>query len=573
MLCPFAGLRAGFAAHEERMASLQVQKGGTPGQIVPLEGDKFVLGRNPDCHVVINGTAVSRAHAHIVREKGKFFIEDMKSRNGTYVNNEAVKDRVQLKDNDKIKICDFVCSFHETPILKPLPAAFRDDDTDEGMADAQGTPPPFETTLSHSSSKQILETQPAEKLRTMLEITNSLSRTLELEPLLPKIVDNLFQLFKQADRCFIILYEETNKRLIPKVIKTRRPTDEASARFSRSIVNRCIEKVEAILSDDATNDKQFAMSQSIADFRIRSVMCAPLWNQAGKGMGVIQLDTQDRSKKFTQEDLQLLMGVCSQASVALEAAKMHQDVILRERINRDLELAREVQRGFLPASLPNIPGYEFFAHYESAYEVGGDYYDVIRLPNNKVAIGLGDVAGKGVPAALLMAKVSSDAKFCFLTVPDVAAAVTQLNNQLNQAGIAERFVTFAGGILDCNAHTVTLVNAGHPSPLLHKQNGAIEEATPHAVSGLPLGVLEGYEYNSVTVPLAPGDSIIIFSDGVSEAMDVNNVQLEVKGIEAAMKGVSSSPRALGERIVKAVKQHATGRQPHDDVTLVAFGRV
>ena len=257
----------------------------------------------------------------------------------------------------------------------------------------------------------------------------------------------------------------------------------------------------------------------------------------------------------------------------MEAAKMHQDVLARERLSRDLELAREVQRGFLPSSLPKIPGYEFFAHYESAYEVGGDYYDLIPLPNNRVAITLGDVAGKGSPAALLMAKVSSDAKFCLLTQPDAATAITELNNQLNRAGIAERFVTLAGGILDCNAHTVTLVNAGHPSPLLyHKETGAIEEATPHAICGLPLGVVEGYEYNAVTVPLAPGDSIIIFSDGISEAMDVNNVQLQVKGMEAAIKGSDLGPHALGDRIIKAVKQHAAGRHPHDDVTLVAFGR-
>lgn len=554
------------------MASLQVQKGGTPGQVVALEGDKFVLGRNPDCHVVINGTAVSRAHAHIVRVQGKFYIEDMKSRNGTYVNNELVKDRVQLKDNDKIKICDFVASFHETPILKPLPAAFRDEPEIDDAVDTP-SPPPYEATLSHSSSKQILETQPAEKLRMMLEITNSLSRTLELETLLPKIVDSLFQLFKQADRCFVILYEEANKRLIPKVIKTRRPTDEASARFSRSIVNKCIDTVQAVLSEDATNDKQFAMSQSIADFRIRSVMCAPLWTQAGKGMGVIQLDTQDRSKKFTKDDLELLMGIASQASVALEAAKLHQDSLARERIKRDLELAREVQRGFLPSRLPQVSGYEFFAHYESAYEVGGDYYDFIPLPNNKVAIMLGDVAGKGVPAALLMAKVSSDARFCMLTQPDAASAITQLNNQLNQSGIAERFVTLAGGILDCDAHVVTLVNAGHPSPLIyHKQNGGLDDATPHADCGLPLGVMDGYEYKAVSVSLQPGDSILIFSDGITESMDVNNVQLQVKGIRTAVQNGRLAPQALGERIIKTVKQHAAGRQPHDDVTLVAFGR-
>jgi serine phosphatase RsbU (regulator of sigma subunit)/pSer/pThr/pTyr-binding forkhead associated (FHA) protein len=554
------------------MASLQVLKGGPPGQVVPLEGgDKFVLGRNPDCHVVINGTAVSRAHAHIVKVQGKFFIEDMKSRNGTYVNNEAVKDRVQLKDNDKIKICDFVCSFHENIIRKPLPATFRDDP--ETAEEEMSEPTPFEATFSHSSSKEILDTQPAEKLKALLEITSSFGRTLELESLLPKIVDNLFQLFKQADRCFLILYEESNKRLIPKVIKTRRPQDETSARFSRSIVYKCIEDVQAVLSDDASNDKQFAMSQSIADFRIRSVMCSPLWTQDGKGMGVIQLDTQDRGKKFTQDDLKLLMAVASQASVALENTKLHQDVLARERIKRDLELAREVQRGFLPSRLPAIPGYEFFAHYESAYEVGGDYYDFIPLPNNRVAITLGDVAGKGVPAALLMAKVSADARFCMLTQPNAAAAVTELNNLMNQSGIAERFVTLAAGILDYSTNVVTLVNAGHPSPLLyHRDTSTFEEATPHAIAGLPLGVMDGYEYASVEVPLQPGDSVVIFSDGVTESMDVNNVQLQLKGIYSAVQGHNYSPQALGERIIKAVKQHAAGRQAHDDVALVAFGR-
>src|SRR5262249_5239814 len=151
--------------------------------------------------------------------------------------------------------------------------------------DSTGT---IEATLSHSSSKQILEAQPAEKLKALLEIGSNLSRTLEIEPLLPKIVDSLFQLFKQADRCFIIMHDDAGKKLIPKVIKTRRPTDEINARFSRSIVNKCIEGVEAILSEDASSDSRFAMSQSIADFRLRSAMCAPLYTQEGKGFGVIQ---------------------------------------------------------------------------------------------------------------------------------------------------------------------------------------------------------------------------------------------------------------------------------------------
>jgi serine phosphatase RsbU (regulator of sigma subunit) len=556
------------------MPSLQILKGGPPGQIVALDADMCVLGRNPDCHVVIAGTAVSRAHAHILRVNGKFFIEDMKSRNGTYVNNELIKERVQLNDNDKIKICDFVCSFHETPALKPLPAAFRDEaDVEDEEMMAAAAPTPYEATLSHATSRQILDAQPAEKLKLILEIGTNLRGTIELDSLLPKIVDSLFQLFKQADRCFVILADETSKKLMPKVIKSRRPNDEANARFSRRIVNHCIETVQALLSEDASNDARFALSQSIADFRIRSVMCVPLWTQEGKGIGVIQLDTQDRSKKFNQEDLKLLMCVATQASLVLENMKLIEGLVARERIKRDLEVAREVQRGFLPSRLPEIPGYEFFAHYESAFEVGGDYYDVVPLPNNRVAVMLGDVAGKGIPAALLMAKISSDARFCMLTHPDAGAAVTQLNTLLNQSGLAERFVTLAAAVLDVNRHIVTIVNAGHPSPLIYRrQKSALDEAMPHAICGLPIGVAEGCTYDSYQLPLQPGDSILIFSDGVTEAMDVNNVQLQMKGIRAAVQGGNYSARGLGERIIQAVKQHSAGRGAHDDVTLVAFGR-
>lgn len=558
------------------MASLQISKGGPLGEF-PIKTDKIVLGRNPDCDVVITGTAVSRSHANILRQSGKYFIEDLKSRNGTFVNNEAIKGRHQLKDNDQIKICDFAASFHETSPSKPLPAGLRVDEMDvpdDPDETAPGASSPIEATFTHTSSKLIFDSQPADKLKNLLEITSNLSKTLELDSLMPRILDSLFQLFRQADRCFIILQDEGAKRLIPKAIKTRRSIDEANARFSRRIVNQCMETVQAILSDDASADSRFAMSQSIADFRIRSVMCAPLWTQDNVGFGVIQLDTQDRSKKFTQDDLKLLMAVAAQASVALENAKLHADLVARERLKRDLELAREVQRGFLPLKAPDIPGYEFFAHYESAYEVGGDYYDFVELPSRgQLAVTLGDVAGKGVPAALLMAKISSDARYCLLTRPNLADAISQLNTHLNQAAISDRFVTLAAAVLDRDTHTVTFVNAGHPSPLLHSsKSGKVVETTSNDITGLPLGVLEGFTYLSCQVTLQPGDSIVIFSDGVTEAMDVNNKQLGTSGIIDAIKPIKSGPRGLGEQLVKTCTQFATGRSQHDDLTLVCFGR-
>ncbi len=361
--------------------------------------------------------------------------------------------------------------------------------------------------ISSVASNVLLETQPAEKLNALLDILANLSQTLELDPLLPKIVDTMFQMFKQADRAFIILSDPATKRLIPKVIKTRRQLDETNARFSRKIVNQSIETVQAILSDDATSDSRFAMSQSIADFRIRSVMCAPLWSKTpdgkDKAFGVIQLDTQDRSKKFTQDDLNLLVGIVRQASVALENAKFHEEAVVRERLKKDLETAREVQRCFLPLKPPAIPGYEFFAHYEAAQEVGGDYYDFVPLPHQRLAVALGDVAGKGVPAALVMAKISAEAKSCMLIESDLASAITRLNSIMS--GFVDKFVTLVAASLDPSTHTVTIVNAGHPSPLIYRRSTEdMEEAMTIDDAGLPINVMDGYQYESRQVQLESG---------------------------------------------------------------------
>jgi len=549
------------------MASLLVLKGGTPNQRISLDKDRTVLGRNADCGVVINVPAVSREHACILRVQGTFYLEDLGSRNGTFLNNQQVTSRLQLKDNDKIKICDFLCSFHDAT-RKPLPPANEEEDDepeDSSTVEAQ---------VSHSSGL-VLESQSAEKLRALLEISSKLSRTLELGDLLPKIVDRLFELFKQADRGFIILREEATTKLIPKVIKTRRPQDESNARFSRSIVKQCMETTQAFLSDDASADSRFALSQSIADFRIRSVMCAPLCGQDGKAFGVIQLDTQDRSKKFTEDDLKLLVGVANQASVALENAKLHEDLVARERLKRDLELAKEVQTSFLPKHLPTVGGYEFFAHYEPAQEVGGDYYGFVPLPPSRLAITLGDVAGKGVPAALLMAKLSSDTRFCTLTEPDPGLAIGKLNDLLCQsASDMDRFVTMAAAVLDSGEHVVTVVNAGHPPPMVYRHTtGKLEESTSHDIVGLPLGIAEGMKYDSAQVRLYPGDCLLIFSDGVTEAWNKQNEQFGMKGIyDALRQGGPINPRILGERIIRLVKLHAAGRSQHDDITLVCFGR-
>src|ERR1700730_15901357 len=202
------------------------------------------------------------------------------------------------------------------------------------------------------------------------------------------------------------------------------------------------------------------------------------------------------TKPFQMEELHARVEThlkLRRLQIELEEYSRHLE-LARERLKLDLELAREVQRDILPLRLPEVPGYEFFAHYESAFEVGGDYYDFIPLPRQRVGVMLGDVGGKGVGASLLMAKLSADARFCMLTEPDPATAVTRLNSLMNQSGISNRFVTLAVAILDHRSHTVTLVNAGHPSPLIYRRaTRTVEEATSNELCGLPVGVLDGRE--------------------------------------------------------------------------------
>jgi serine phosphatase RsbU (regulator of sigma subunit) len=565
--------------------------GATPGERIKLDSEPVVIGRDSEvCQLVIPNHAVSRRHAQVVLDNGQFYIEDLKSRNHTYLNNKEVTVRTPLKDDDRLKICDFLFRFQDEtsarldPIRQggtapvPLPPEMKRE-----MAEPEVEEPDRSSTIEtmgRVSPQHFLEVQPADRLRALLDISTALSKTLETDALLDRVGEIVFQVFKQSDRCFIIMVDEATGQLQPKVIKTRRPSS-GNERFSRTIVKKCIESLQSFLIEDAASDANFNLSQSIADFRIRSVMCAPLATQDGKAVGVLQLDSQDnRTKKFNQDDLRLLIAVANQASTALENARLHEAMVTREKERQEVELAREVQRGFLPQSFPEVAGYEFYAHYGAAQLVGGDYYDFVTLPDGRVAVLLGDVAGKGVPAALLMAKLSAEGRYCVLTQPDAASAVRCLNDQLIQGGLMDRFVTLAAMILDPKTNTVSITNAGQMAPQIYRRDkGTLEDAIDNNFTGLPLGVMPGYEYEMASIELGPGDSIMVFSDGVSDAMNPTGKLFQMSGVvravqdDSALADATPTPKTLGQQVIRAVQAHANGRAQNDDIALVCFGRI
>ncbi len=560
---------------------LKIPDGVNTSKTIQLSGESQVIGRDADrCQIVIPHHAVSREHAKITVQNGTFYIEDLKSRNHTFVNGKEVPppNRQALKPDDRIKICDFLFQFRDERIAKPgkLPSWMQKEEPDR--EDDNGGMTTIEASHGTSNAKDFLQVAPADRLRALLEISTSLSKTLDLEPLLVQIADTLLGVFKQADRCFVLQLDESG-RPIPKVVKSRHVGLE-DTRFSRTIVRKALESRQSFLSEDATGDTNLGPAASIAEFKIRSVMCVPLTNVEGLPIGAIQLDTQNRTKKFSTDDLNLLTIVANLASVAIEKARMHTSVLAREKEQKEIELARTVLLGFLPQTLPVVDGYEFFSHYSPAQTVGGDYYDFVPLPGGRVAIVLGDVAGKGVPAALLVAKLSSEVKFSLVTEPNPAKAISMLNDQMIRGGLQDRFVTLTAMILDPANHQITVINAGHMNPKLYKgTSGLLGEAISNDATGLPLGVIPGYEYEAAMVQLEPGDTITVYTDGVTDAMSPAGEMFGFDRVDRYLFPDDASlpetvrPKRMGERLVAEVRRHASGVPQNDDIALVCFGRL
>jgi serine phosphatase RsbU (regulator of sigma subunit) len=558
------------------MAVLQALVGETPADVLPVPGDKAVLGRHPDCDIVLDAAAVSRQHAQILSENGLFLIEDLHSRNGTFVNGQLIQGRHTLASGDRIKICDLSFLFHlDDPRFAP---AIRPDrgmgtimfDDDPAGAGMHGSTIMTKLDVIKGGSERF-SVKPEVKLRAMVEINLSLSRAVALDEVLPKLLDSLFKIFSQADRGFVILRETVDSPLVTKAIKHRRSDQEERVRISRTIINEALASKEAILSADAASDSRFDSSQSIADLQIRSVMCAPLVNGEGIALGVIQLDTMDQRQRFQKDDLDLLASIASQAAVAIDNAELHEAQLIQREVERDLELAHKVQRGLLPSAPPKVAGYQFYDFYEAANQVGGDYYDYVELQDGRVAVVLGDVSGHGVSAALVMAKLSGEVRFHLASATSASEALTRINTSFCRSGWEDKFVTFVIAILDPVKHEIVVANAGHMAPLLRNSSGKILEIGDD-ISGLPLGVTSEIHYEQIAHPLTAGDSITLYTDGISEAM---NERGDLYSIERLTKQLTLPARSLGEvgrLILDDVKRFVGTRSQNDDMCLACFGR-
>lgn len=579
------------------MPYLKIIKGGLPGQLIELQGERTIFGRHPNCQVMLDNSSISRHHAQILENHGSYFLEDLRSRNGTQLNDTAVRGRMELHDADQIQLCDYVFQFLAHP-----PRSLTAEPT-QNFAKPSGllrSLHPRETKKGHTSTPVIslanvdeesmqgssiitsvdagsmravrYNVRPEVKLRAILEISAALGRVLKLEEMLPAILQSLFKIFPQADAGFVLLRENAKDKLSVQASLLRSNDDEDDVPISMTIVKMALDGKRAVLSADARGDSRFNSSESLADLRIHSVMCVPLVTQANQALGVIQLSTNDLAQQFSADDLDLMASVTTQASLAVENAKLHESLVAQRDLDRELEFATQVQLGFLPSEPPEIAGYEFADYYEPAHRIGGDYFDYVPLPNGNIAVAVGDVAGKGVPAALLMARLHASARYHLLSAMSPADAMTSLNAEIVTSGLGFRFITLVMAVISVKTHQIHFANAGHLPPLIRRKDGTIE-AIGMKESGMPLGLGGPQTFREFSATLDAGETCLFYTDGVTEAIDA---QQEIYGRDRLNVAIQQGPlvaKDLVQSVVDDVEKFYGDLPQRDDLCIVAARRL
>jgi serine phosphatase RsbU (regulator of sigma subunit) len=543
----------------EVLARVVVRVGPEPVREITLGEGRAVIGRDQDVDICLPSKAVSRRHAQILRVHGSYFVEDLGSTNGTYLNSKRLDRRMPLTALDQLRVGEFTLEFTQPSTVKLL-------DADLVIR---------EQVQADSANLDLYALQSAEKLRVVLEITQALGSSLEVQPLLDNLLGHLLRLFPKADRGLVLLFEQGG--LVVRAGRSRHPGDAHDFPFSRTVVNKSLNEGVGILSEDTRADDRFGQSRSLQDSDVGSLLCVPLIGKEDRGLGVIQLDRAQSSEAFQGEDLRLLTTLGLQVAVVLENVALQADRLREEVLRKELALAREVQQGFLPASLDpqTFPGCELYAHVQPARVVSGDFYDFFRLDDCRLTFFLGDVSGKGLPAALFMVAVRTLARHLASAGGNPADTLARLNDALAAHSSSSMFVTLAQGIYDPRTGAAVLASAGHPRPFLRRADGRIQEIPCPA--GRPLGIArETLQMTETRLDLAPGETLIYYTDGFTEALAPDGKTMFGRERLAAVLGDEAAGLSLevwAERMRAAVRQFTGSVELQDDQTLLLLRRV
>jgi sigma-B regulation protein RsbU (phosphoserine phosphatase) len=339
--------------------------------------------------------------------------------------------------------------------------------------------------------------------------------------------------------------------------------------FGRGLAGTVAATGQEIILHDAYADSRFDRSQDArTGFRTRSMLCVPIRNRNGKVVGVLQLLNKMHGS-FGEQDLRFLAAISDHMAIAMENAQLHLEIVEKQRMERELQLGREIQSRLLAPPPSDVRNTMLAAMSLPCYEVGGDYFDFIELPNGHLGIAIGDVSGKGVAAALIMSSVQAALRMAAAIEPDLPRLLARLNGLLFRMARGRKYVTFFFGVLDPSTGVLRYVNAGHNPPFVC--NG--DEIVHLESTGRPIGILPESAYEEKSIAIGSGATLLLYTDGLNEAANAGEEEFGMERLtalvrEACTYAVNEVPR----RILDSVTAFENGAPASDDKTLVIMRR-
>ena len=403
-----------------------------------------------------------------------------------------------------------------------------------------------------------------EELSVLNDLALTVSTTQDPQEMVGKIVDRLMRVIK-AEQATVTLFDTNIQNTAETEVRIMASsTALPQYHMNNAFIGWMELKKKPLVINDPRNDERFKGMQW--DDTIRSVMCVPLTVKS-QMIGAITVYNKKGEAGFTEEDERLLPVIAMQSAQIIDNTRLIKE---NAGMHEQMKLAYDIQKNLLPDKAPDIPGYDVAGTSIPAQTVGGDYFDYISMPTGNWAICLGDVTGKGLPASLLMANCQATLRGQTLVDASVSDRIMRSNKLMYQSTDVERFVTLFYGILDVTAHAMTFVSAGHEPGLVFSPSGDVKRLES---GGLALGVIDDFPYKEDSVTFQPGDVMVIYSDGVPDATNVNDDDYGMDNLIALVQEHKNEPAViLVEKIVEAVNAHAGEAPQMDDVTIVVVRR-
>jgi phosphoserine phosphatase RsbU/P len=531
-------------------------------EISPLP---FKIGRQSDNHLILRDSRASRVHAQIVCEGGEYVIEDAGSRHGLFVNDKRVRTHV-LHSSDRIEF-GFADSYK---LIFALEGAELSRLMDQFGAHEKPGP------LAGSGAGANLA-----KLRAILDVARTLETGFSTQDVLISVVDAALAI-TGAERGFLLLRK--NGELETRVARTRAGATlpESDLRVPRRVIKRALEQRRELLSMnfDPHGTSEFQPERSVLDLELRSVISVPLVrlsqlrgdstslvSAAEETVGVLYMDSRLAAADLAGGNRELLQTLAIEASTILENARLLEEERIKQRIEEELNVARIIQQSLLPRLLPAEGWFRASGSSVASHQVGGDYFDVIQAGPDSWTSVVADVSGKGVSSALLAALLQG--AFLAVSHSDIGldTRVQRIHAFLNERTQGEKYATVFYCALERSGR-LHYVNAGHSAPLIARRDGRLEMLL---ATGMPVGLIEDADFETRDVILASGDRVVIYTDGVTEAQ---NVQGEFFGMprlrEAVAEHRAASCRELHDAVRGAVAAFTENAPQEDDITLVVI---